>query len=112
MSFSSRFQRKDEVENTLHDEVCNGVMSLMTAQDEIASNWLAIYRGTAPTTSPPQQPTPSTSQPTTDSSGVVKLSTTGICHQPGDPYYDKTINYTPYATLQQCLDAGGRLPKN
>ena len=44
--------------------------------------------------------------------GIIKLSTTGICHAPGDPYYTQTTHYTSYATLQDCLNAGGRLPKN
>lgn len=43
--------------------------------------------------------------------GVVKMSNSGICHAPGTTFYDRTKNYTPYATLEECLAAGGRLPK-
>lgn len=43
--------------------------------------------------------------------GTVKMSTSGICHAPGTTYYDRTENFTPYTSLQACLDAGGRLPK-
>lgn len=43
--------------------------------------------------------------------GVVKMSRTKICHAPSTTYYEKTTNFTPYGTLQECLDAGGRLPK-
>jgi phosphatidylserine/phosphatidylglycerophosphate/cardiolipin synthase-like enzyme len=57
-------------------------------------------------------PTVSSASASSYGTGVIKLSTTGICHYPGDPYYTATIHYTPYATIQACLDAGGRLPKN
>jgi hypothetical protein len=41
----------------------------------------------------------------------VKMSKTKICHAPNSSYYAKTQNFTPYKTLKECLDAGGRLPK-
>jgi hypothetical protein len=41
----------------------------------------------------------------------VKMSKTKICHTPNSSYYAKTQNFTPYKTLKECLDAGGRLPK-
>lgn len=41
----------------------------------------------------------------------VKMSKSGICHAPNSTYYAKTKNFTPYKTLKECLDAGGRLPK-
>ncbi|NKD58170.1 thermonuclease family protein [Haematospirillum jordaniae] len=44
-------------------------------------------------------------------SGSVKMSRSGICHAPGTTYYSKTRHYTPYDTLDACLQAGGRLPK-
>jgi len=37
------FHQKDQVENYLHDQVCSGTISLATAQQEIATNWLAVY---------------------------------------------------------------------
>ena len=37
------FHQKDQVENYLHDQVCSGALSLKDAQDEIATNWLAVY---------------------------------------------------------------------
>lgn len=43
--------------------------------------------------------------------GVVKMSGSGICHAPGTTYYEITINFQPYGSLQNCLDAGGRLPQ-
>jgi hypothetical protein len=41
----------------------------------------------------------------------VKLSKSGICHSPSSTYYEQTKNFTPYKTLDECLKAGGRLPK-
>ena len=37
------FHQKDQVENSLHDQVCSGAMPLTEAQNEIATNWLAVY---------------------------------------------------------------------
>lgn len=37
------FHQKDAVENYLHTQVCNGNIPLLTAQQEIATNWLAVY---------------------------------------------------------------------
>lgn len=38
------FHQKDQVENYLHDQVCSGKVSLSQAQQEIATNWLAVYQ--------------------------------------------------------------------
>ena len=38
------FHEKDKVENYLHDQVCSGKVSLQQAQQEIATNWLAVYQ--------------------------------------------------------------------
>ncbi len=37
------FHEKDKVENYLHDQVCNGKMSLQEAQYEIATDWMSVY---------------------------------------------------------------------
>ncbi|UYM16330.1 endonuclease [Endozoicomonas euniceicola] len=42
---------------------------------------------------------------------TVKLSTTGICHPPQSSYYARTKNFTPFETVEDCLESGGRLPK-
>lgn len=41
----------------------------------------------------------------------VKLSSSDICHDPSSPYYESVKNFTPFETLELCLQAGGRLPK-
>ena len=43
--------------------------------------------------------------------GPVKLSSTGICHEPGTKYYEQTKKFTSYKTLDECLKAGGRMPR-
>jgi hypothetical protein len=35
---------KDKLENKLHDLVCSGSLDLPTAQQEIATNWIAAYQ--------------------------------------------------------------------
>ena len=41
----------------------------------------------------------------------VKMSKSGICHAPGSTYYAQTKNFTAYKTLDDCIKAGGRMPK-
>lgn len=42
------FREKDLVENYLHSEVCSGRVALNVAQEQIASDWLAIYNKLSP----------------------------------------------------------------
>jgi hypothetical protein len=37
------FHEKDSVEIYLHNQVCSGKISLLTAQVTIATNWIAVY---------------------------------------------------------------------
>lgn len=41
----------------------------------------------------------------------VKMSNSGICHAPNSTYYEQTKKFTPFKTLDECLKAGGRMPK-
>lgn len=43
--------------------------------------------------------------------GMVKKSTSGICHDVDSSYYGRTKNYTAYNSIRECLMSGGRLPK-
>lgn len=45
------------------------------------------------------------------SAEVVKLSNSGICHDESSSSYDRTRNYTPFNSIEACLESGGRLPK-
>jgi hypothetical protein len=38
------FHEKDKVENYLHDQVCNGSISLQDAQYKIANDWFTVYQ--------------------------------------------------------------------
>ena len=40
----------------------------------------------------------------------IKLSRNGICHEPQTSYYERTIHFTPFKALEECLSAGGRTP--
>ncbi len=42
---------------------------------------------------------------------VVKKSSSGICHAKDSRWYARTKTFTPYETLDACLNSGGRLPK-
>lgn len=44
-------------------------------------------------------------------SPIVKLSRSGICHTTESHSYHSVASYTAYSTVEACLDAGGRLPK-
>lgn len=50
-------------------------------------------------------------RPSPASGGTVKKSRTGICHAPGTTYYNQTKHFTPYSSLPECLNSGGRMPK-
>jgi|GEM_PF-2250620 len=41
----------------------------------------------------------------------VKKSKSMICHKKGSTYYSRTKNFTPYDSISECLEEGGRLPK-
>ena len=42
---------------------------------------------------------------------VVKKSRSGICHDQTSQYYDRTIHFQAFDSLEKCLQSGGRLPK-
>ncbi|EAZ97460.1 HNH endonuclease family protein [Marinobacter sp. ELB17] len=42
---------------------------------------------------------------------LVKRSSSGLCHPSHSAWYDRTVNFTAFDSLQGCLAAGGRLPK-
>ncbi len=44
------------------------------------------------------------------SEAPVKLSQNGICHAPETTYYSRTLHFTRFTSIGQCLAAGGRLP--
>lgn len=57
------------------------------------------------------QPAPAAEQEWGSAATHVKLSNSGICHEPGSPFYTQTRRFKAYPTLDSCLRAGGRLPR-
>lgn len=45
-------------------------------------------------------------------SDVIKKSSSGICHGKQSPHYERTKNFKPFDSLEDCLNDGGRLPTN
>lgn len=99
---------KDQFENYLHKQVCNGSMTLSEAQRQISTNWMTNY---AILSGSPKTSTSTSNTSTTQTSDpAVKKSTSGICHQKGTTYYTRTLTFTPYNSIKECLNSGGRLP--
>ncbi len=63
------FHQKDQVENYLHKEVCDGLLSLSEAQDEIKRDWYAVYVRMNPSATNPTSASTSTVS-TTDTSNT------------------------------------------
>ncbi|MGQ7299758.1 HNH endonuclease family protein [Marinobacter nauticus] len=42
----------------------------------------------------------------------MKRSSSGICHPPGSPYYERTKSFTAFESIDLCITSGGRLPAN
>ena len=56
-------------------------------------------------------PTPTPVADVSSTDPEVKKSTSGICHGRGTSYYSRTLNYTVFSSITDCLNSGGRLPK-
>ncbi|EKD46932.1 MAG: hypothetical protein ACD_67C00012G0001, partial [uncultured bacterium] len=87
-------------------ETCNG--------DTTKSATAVVEKVVAPETV--QVTAPATSAiaelgPAVSTGGVVKKSSTGICHAPGTTYYEKTKTFTSFSSIDACISSGGRLPK-
>jgi hypothetical protein len=87
---------KDKIENKLHALVCDGKVSLKTAQHAIAVNWYTAYfkyRSVAapkPTATPTPAPTSSTPPPAPTTAPVGDL-----CGAPANPYGYNFCGGTP-----------------
>jgi len=42
---------------------------------------------------------------------AVKKSDSGICHEKGSASYGNTKKFTAFASLDECVKSGGKLPK-
>jgi micrococcal nuclease len=81
-------------------ETCNGTKTAVVKEQPAPAPQV---QQPAPVAVPAPAPAPA-------SGGVVKMSSSGICHAPGTTYYNRTTNFTPYNDINACLSAGGRLP--
>ncbi len=50
--------------------------------------------------------------PTSFAGDLIKMSSSKICHDTNSPSYNRTKNFIPYNSMEECLDSGGHLPKN
>jgi len=90
------FHEKDKVENYLHEQVCAGAIPLRQAQQEIATNWLAVYAamsGTAGTVAR----IPTVELPTAAAPTAMKESASPVGHS----YYASAY---PSAHTYYCDD--------
>ena len=44
--------------------------------------------------------------------GLVKMSSSKICHAESSPFYNRVKTFTTYKSVESCLAAGGRLAKS
>lgn len=42
---------------------------------------------------------------------TVKKTSSGICHPPASPYYERTQDFRAFDSGKACLTSGGRLPR-
>lgn len=97
---------------------CNGVASPVSAKPTTPTS--ASTSVTPAVTTPTSAPTPIfvpipakaiTTTSSDTSEPEVKKSTSDICHERGDKYYDRTIHYTSYDSMDACVASGGRPSK-
>ena len=105
---SSSLDDNRELGLTLTDSSVINSLEATFSQDWQGATAFTVAHPSASTSSDSS----SSSSSSTSTSEEVKLSDTGICHLPGDPYYDKTTNYTLYPTMAACEAAGGRPSEN
>jgi hypothetical protein len=51
------------------------------------------------------------SQPAHAAGPPVKKSTSGICHERGSSFYERTKDFEPYDSMEACVQSGGRKSK-
>ena len=113
---------KDELENKLHALVCDGKIPLEEAQKAIATNWVQAYETyighrpdlateASPKHSPSESKTTPPPVPACPAETPIKLSKSGILHRPEDPNYSRTQPIQCFATVEEGIAQGFRLPR-
>jgi hypothetical protein len=112
---------KDQVEDTLHDAVCAGQVSLAAAQNAIASDWMTAEARLGlgrPTPVAPGSPAGASTPPAASSrkpppatgGGCYPRSDEGTCYRPGEYCRDPDHGVTGRAADGEpivCRDNGG-----
>jgi hypothetical protein len=81
---------KDRLENKLHELVCSGQLSLVSAQQQEAANWIKAYRRYVSATSDgSSSPAPSTPAPSPSTAAAHPAGATAKCN-------DGTFSYSAH----------------
>lgn len=123
---------KDQLENELHEELCDGTITLAQAQQEVKTDWIASYKKhfhtdlplasknkrkqggkPAPDASADEDETPATADvpAAAKSSDVWVNLNSGVYWQPGTRYYGKT-NKGKYQSEAAAKKEGFRAAKD
>ncbi|MCL4369248.1 MAG: hypothetical protein M1337_08835 [Actinobacteria bacterium] len=88
------YHEKDKVENYLHAEACSGAVPLATAQQEIATNWLGVFKTMPQPGATPLPAVASSAAPTAATNGgpVSEAEREWVTSRAGnaDNYYSKS----------------------
>jgi|APCry1669189534_1035231.scaffolds.fasta_scaffold17185_2 hypothetical protein len=85
-----------------HQFIAPSILALFISTN--AFSQLATQATTTPSASSVVAAAPSNDKP-------IKKSKNGICHAATSKSYVKVKHYTPYASVDECIKSGGRLPK-
>jgi hypothetical protein len=111
---------KDAVEDTLHEEVCAGKVSLAAAQKAIAANWVTAEAVVKPATTAPMtpaapKPAPATTAPMTPAAPKPAPATTApmtpAAPKPAPPAPQPMSTCYPETSGGSCYKAGEFCPK-
>lgn len=84
----------------MFSENARSIQTRLISSKKLASVLVALSLASMPLTSWSQ-----------DEAVTVKLSASGICHDASSQHFERVKNFKPYASMQECLDSGGRAPK-
>ena len=83
---------------------------LMFKNTLIAAALIAASAATFAQTAKPAAPAAAVAK-TVDAAPAVKKSKNNICHDETSSGYKSTKNFTPFASMEECVKSGGRAPK-
>ncbi len=99
---------KDQLEDKLHELVCDGELDLKMAQREIAANWIEAYKKYVSANPPVPKPTPLGVPEAADTADQVWVNTrSGKYWRPGSRYYGMT-KQGEYMSEKEAVQKGYR----